>query len=280
MKRSSRPRPIRAATLAVILLALLALAACGGSGGQAAGTATPAPSTSSARWDYVVLGDSALQSPDGSSTVADAQARLIKRDVGADVKVKWYYYPGTTSARILYELRYNDSLRDAIRSAELVLFDVPVGALKNAVPFDWEAYQPLPGSPERFRKGMAEMLPGYERDARAIVKEIVALRGTSEASIRTIDLWQLGYPGFRELGVGSVMRDAWIRMNEAVNEAGKAQGVAVVDAYSAFMGPDGRTDPVAAGDILPDQMHLTDRGITRLAELLHQAGYAEIAPSQ
>lgn len=280
MKRSSRPRPIRAATLAVILLALLALAACGGSGGQAAGTATPAPSTSSARWDYVVLGDSALQSPDGSSTVADAQARLIKRDVGADVKVKWYYYPGTTSARILYELRYNDSLRDAIRSAELVLFDVPVGALKNAVPFDWEAYQPLPGSPERFRKGMAEMLPGYERDARAIVKEIVALRGTSEASIRTIDLWQLGYPGFRELGVGSVMRDAWIRMNEAVNEACKAQGVAVVDAYSAFMGPDGRTDPVAAGDILPDQMHLTDRGVTRLAELLHQAGYAEIAPSQ
>lgn len=280
MKRSSRPRPIRAATLAVILLALLALAACGGSGGQAAGTATPAPSTSSARWDYVVLGDSALQSPDGSSTVADAQARLIKRDVGADVKVKWYYYPGTTSARILYELRYNDSLRDAIRSAELVLFDVPVGALKNAVPFDWEAYQPLPGSPERFRKGMAEMLPGYKRDARAIVKEIVALRGTSEASIRTIDLWQLGYPGFRELGVGSVMRDAWIRMNEAVNEACKAQGVAVVDAYSAFMGPDGRTDPVAAGDILPDQMHLTDRGVTRLAELLHQAGYAEIAPSQ
>jgi hypothetical protein len=270
-------------TLALAVLLLLcasaAVTACGGSGGQAAGSAAPTASSRTTRWDYVVLGDSAFQAPDEVTTVADAQARLIKRDVGADTKVYWAYYPGTTSARVLDELRYNKPLREAIRTAEVVLFDVPVGQLKQTIPWDEVAYQPLPGSPQRYRKGMARMLVDYRKDARAIVNEIVSLRSPAEASIRSIDLWQMGYTGFRKLGVGTVMREAWLSMNKAVDQACAAQGVTVVDAYTAFMGPDGRTDPVAAGDILPDQMHLTDKGIAKLAELLHKEGYAEIAPT-
>jgi hypothetical protein len=265
--------------LAVLLLlwASAAAAACGGCGGQATGAPRPAASTSTARWDYVVLGDSAFAAPDDATTVAHAQARLIKRDFGVDTKVYWAYYGGSTSARIADELRYNKALREAIRSAEVVLFDVPVGQMKQVVPFDYEAYQPLPGSPERYRKGMARMLVDYRRDARTIVNEIVSLRSPSEASIRAIDFWQIGYSGFRELGVFAVMREAWLSMNKAVDEACAAQGVPVVDAYTAFVGPDGRTDPVAAGDILPDQIHLTDQGIAKLSELLHEEGYAEIA---
>ncbi len=270
-------------TIALVVLLLLCasalVTACGGSGGQAMGSAPPAASPSTAQWDYVVLGDSAFAAPDGSTTVAHAQARLIKRDLGVDTKVYWAYYPGTTSARIADELRYDKRLREAIRTAEVVLFDVPVGELKQTVPFDMTAYQPLPGSPERYRKGMARMLVDYRRDARAIVNAIVSLRSPDEASIRAIDLWQLGYPGFRKMGLGAVMRTAWLRMNRAVDEACAAQGVTVVDAYAAFMGPDGRTDPVAAGNILPDQMHLTDKGMATLAELLNEAGYAEIAPT-
>ena len=270
-------------TLALAVLLLLcasaAVTACGGSGGEAAGSAAPTASSRTTRWDYVVLGDSAFQAPDEVTTVADAQARLIKRDVGADTKVYWAYYPGTTSARVLDELRYNKPLREAIRTAEVVLFDVPVGQLKQTIPWDEVAYQPLPGSPQRYRKGMARMLVDYRKDARAIVNEIVSLRSPAEASIRSIDLWQMGYTEFRKLGVGTVMREAWLSMNKAVDQACAAQGVTVVGAYTAFMGPDGRTDPVAAGDILPDQMHLTDKGIAKLAELLHKEGYAEIAPT-
>ena len=263
----------------LLFVGAAALTACGGSGEQATGAAAATSSSSTAQWDYVVLGDSAFQTPDEATTVADAQARLIKRDVGADVKVYWAYYPGTTSARVLDELRYNKPLREAIRTAEVVLFDVPVGQLKQTIPWDEVAYQPLPGSPQRYRKGMARMLVDYRKDARAIVNEIVSLRSPAEASIRSIDLWQMGYTGFRKLGVGTVMREAWLSMNKAVDQACAAQGVTVVGAYTAFMGPDGRTDPVAAGDILPDQMHLTDKGIAKLAELLHKEGYAEIAPT-
>jgi len=265
----------------VVLLLLCAstvVSACG-SGGEATGAAAPTSSPSTAQWDYVVLGDSAFQAPDEATTVADAQARLIKRDVGADAKVHWYYFPGSSSAYVLMELRYNKPLREAIRTAEVVLFDVPVGQMKQTIPWDMVAYQPLPGSPQRYRKGMARMLVDYRKDAKAIVNEIVSLRSPSEASIRAIDFWQVGYSGFRELGVFAVMRKAWLRMNRAVDEACAAQGVPVVDAYTAFVGPDGRTDPVAAGDILPDQIHLTDKGIAKLAELLHEKGYEEIAPT-
>jgi hypothetical protein len=270
-------------TIALVVLLLLcasaAVRACGGSGGQATGSAAPTLSASTAQWHYVVLGDSAFAAPDPTNmtTVADAQARLIKRDLGVDAAVDWFYYPGSTSAYVLHQLRTSEALRKAISSADVVLFDVPVGQMKQTIPWDRAEYQPLPGSPERYRQGMARMLGDYRRDARAIVNEIVSLRSPAAASIRAIDIWQLGYPGFRKLGVGPVMREAWPRMNKAVDQACAARGVPVVDAYAAFMGPDGRTDPVAAGNVRPDQMHLTDKGIAKLAELLHRAGYAEIA---
>ena len=263
----------------LLFVGAAALTACGGPGEQATGSVAATSSPSTAQWDYVVLGDSAFQAPDEVTTVAETQAQLIKRDLGADVKVYWAYYPGTTSARVLDELRHNKSLREAIRTAEVVLFDVPVGQMKQTIPFDQTAYQPLPGTPQRYRRGMARMLVDYRRDARAIVAEIVSLRSPSAASIRAIDLWQVGYPGFRKMGLSAVMREAWLRTNKAIDRACAAQGVTVVDAYAAFMGRDGRTDPVAAGNILPDQMHLTDKGIATLAELLHKEGYAEIAPT-
>jgi hypothetical protein len=259
MKNPARYPAGGALLLLTALLVAGALAACGGSDTKATGSAAPTPVASTAQWEYVVLGDSAFAAPDDATTVAHAQARLIKRDFGVDAKVYWAYYPGTTSARVLDELRYDKSLREAIRSAEVVLFDVPVGQMKQVIPFDYKAYRPLPGTPKRYRKGMARMLVDYRRDARAIVEEIVSLRSPDEASIRAIDFWQVGYSGFRDMGLGAVMRAAWLRMNRAVDEACAAQGVPVVDAYTAFMGRDGTRDPVAAGDILPDQMHLTDK---------------------
>jgi lysophospholipase L1-like esterase len=83
-------------------------------------------------------------------------------------------------------------------------------------------------------------------------------------------------PTFRTMGLETLIRQEVRRLNQAVEQACAARGVTVVDAYTAFMGRDGRTDPVAAGTILPDQRHLSDKGITKLAVLLHKKGYAEI----
>jgi hypothetical protein len=75
---------MRSALAALIAIAALVVAARGGSSGPAATSAAPTPSRSAPQWSYVVIGDSALCGPD-DSTVADTQARLIKRDVGAGV---------------------------------------------------------------------------------------------------------------------------------------------------------------------------------------------------
>ena len=45
------------------------------------------------------------------------------------------------------------------------------------------------------------------------------------------------------------------------------------------MGPADTRDPIAASSVPPDQMHLTDKGIARLAKLLHEEGYAEVVPA-
>jgi hypothetical protein len=45
------------------------------------------------------------------------------------------------------------------------------------------------------------------------------------------------------------------------------------------MGPDGTTDPVAAGDVQRDERHLTDQGITTLAGLLRGLGYEKAGPT-
>jgi len=261
------------ALAALIAIAALFAAACGGSSGPAATSAAATPSPGAPQWSYVVIGSSALGGPD-DSTVADTQARLIERDVGAETTVDWF--PGSTSADVLDQLRDSGSLREAIRSAEVVLFDVPQGQIAQTCPWNMMDDRPRRASPERWRRGMERMLVDYRRDATDIVNEIVSLRSPDEASIRALIVWQMFVPTFRRMGLESVIRQEVGRLNQTVEQACAAQGVTVVDAYTAFMGRDGRTDPVAAGCVLPDQMHLSDEGITKLAALLHKTGYAEI----
>ena len=264
---------VRAELAALIAIAALFVAACGGSSGPATTTAAPTPSPGTPQWSYVVIGGPALGGPD-DLTVADTQARLIKRDVGAEATVDWF--PGSTSADVLDQLRNSESLREAIRSAEVVLFDVPQAQITETCPWNITDDRPRRAAPERWRRGMERMLVDYRRDAKDIVNEIVSLRGPDEASIRAVIVWQMFLPTFRQMGLGTVMRQEVRRLNQAVEQACAAQGVTVVDAYSAFMGRDGRSDPVAAGIVLPDQMHLSDKGIAKLAALLHKKGYAEI----
>jgi len=264
---------IMLARAALIATAALFVAACGGSSGPATTSAAPTPSPSTPQWSYVVIGCPALGGPD-DLTVADTQARLIKRDAGAEATVDWF--PGSTSADVLDQLRHSESLREAIRSAEVVLFDIPQGQITETCPWNMMDDRPRRASPERWRKGMERMLVDYRRDANDIVSEIVSLRRPDDASIRALIVWQMFVPTFRKMGLETVIRQEVRRLNQAVEQACAAQGVTVVDAHSAFMGRDGRTDPVAAGTVLPDQMHLSDKGITKLAALLHKKGYAEI----
>ena len=93
-------------------------------------------------------------------------------------------------------------MRAAISSADVIVFDVPIGELKDLCPWDGANYQPAPGTAEEYSACGATMVEGYAADARAIMDEITALTSPN-ALIRVINLWDFFYPRFQELGLAA-----------------------------------------------------------------------------
>lgn len=242
---------------------------------SAAAIATASPTRTSGDWTMVTISDSALGKGRGQDDVvaADAYARWIEQDLGVRVAVHPFFYGGSTSGFVLQQIRSNESLRDALRLADVIVFDVPMGEGKDLCPWDAARYRPGPGTPAEYRACGAKLVASYAADAAAIVDEIVSLRSPADVVIRTTDLWDLFYPTYQAMGLGTVTHDMFVALNAGLTRAAAAHGIPVAQARSTFMGPDGTTDPVAAGDVQPDELHLTDQGITKLAGLLRELGY-------
>ena len=75
------------------------------------------------------------------------------------------------------------------------------------------------------------------------------------------------------LGIYDTVRPAWQAMNQAVADAAARHEIPLVRADDAFTGPDGERDPVAAGDVLEDETHLTSQGGERLVDLIAALGF-------
>lgn len=269
------------------LMALMATALIVGACASTAGTPGPtgtrgAPSTTTGStattpsgWTMVTISDSALGTARGPADVAaaDAYAAWIQQDLGVQITVHPFYYGGSTSGFVLEKVRSDESLRAALGSADVIVFDVPIGALKDLCPWDAARYAPAPGTPAEYSACGAKMATSYAADSDAIVAEIVSLRSPADALIRTTDLWDFFYPTFQRMGLGSVTHDVYLAINAGLVRAAAARGIPVAQAHSRFMGPDGMTDPVAAGDVQSDELHLTDQGVATLARLLRELGY-------
>ena len=227
----------------------------------------------------VTISDSALGKGRGQDDVvaADAYAKWIEQDLGVRITVHAFFYGGSTSGFVLQKIRSDASLRAAVQSADVIVFSVPTGEGKDLCPWDSARYLPAPGSQAEYRACGAKMAESYAGDSEAIVAEIVSLRGPADALIRAIDLWDLFYPTYRTMGLGTVTHDMFVALNAALTRAAADHGIPVANARSTFMGPDGTTDPVAAGDVQPDERHLTNQGITKLAGLLRELGYAKVS---
>ena len=48
---------------------------------------------------------------------------------------------------MLQQIRSDESLRDALRSADVIVFEVPMGEAKELCPWDAARYAPAPGTP-------------------------------------------------------------------------------------------------------------------------------------
>jgi len=225
----------------------------------------------------VTISDSTLGVGQGDVAAAEAYADRIEQDLGVAVTVRSFFYGGSTSGQILSEVRTSTSLRDAIASADGILLDVPLGELKELCPWDDVSYAPGPGTPAEYAACGAEMATRYEADAGAIMDEIVALRRPAHALIRTTELWKPFYPTFESLGLGQVTHQNFLAIWAGLGRVAAAHSIPVAPAYEAFVGPNGTTDPVAAGEVSSDELHLTPRGAAKLAFLLRELGYDKAA---
>jgi lysophospholipase L1-like esterase len=261
---------IRGVRLVAMLVAVALPFGC--SGGPGTTPATPTASSSASTLTMVTLSDSAL-GLGGGVLAAQVYADLMAADLGVRIKITPLFYGGSSSGYVLDRIRSIPEVRAAISSADVIVFDVPIGELKDLCPWDGTHYQPAPGTADEYAACGATMVEGYAANATAIMDEIVSLRSPSDALIRTTNLWDFFYPRFQQLGLRDVTHQIYTNVNATLASAAADHGIPMADARRAFMGANGTDDPVAAGYIQTDELHVTQLGADRLGQLLFDLGY-------
>lgn len=265
------------AIAAAALVSLLPVSACGTSTPSAEGSAPGGAASSSASaapdWDLVLMGDSVLLQP--GPTI---ETRL-EGELGVNLRLSDWINPdrskyangGERSADLVARLRTDEKLRQDLRDAEIIVFDVPTGIVNDVCTGD-----PSTSTDVQTASCMDEAVALYTPDVEAVFEELVALRDPAQAMTRVTDVWQFLYPTFVAAGTYDVVRPRWQEMNKAVHDAAARYGIPVVQAYEEFSGPDGDRDPVASGDVQDDQFHLTQQGVDRFVDLLVSGGFAPV----
>jgi lysophospholipase L1-like esterase len=208
----------------------------------------------------------------------DAYAAGIERDLGVTVTVNGYWLGGYTSDQVLDIIQSDEVLRAALSSADVIVFEVPIGEVRSECPWDNVEWHPLPGTPTEWETCTARTATRNTANAGRILDAIVALRSPADALILASNLWENGYRDSLARGIEPQMRDMFTAANAGVAAAAASHGIPTADAWTAFMGPDGTTDPVATGDLLDDMTHLTPQGAAKLAALWRGLGYEKGRP--
>jgi lysophospholipase L1-like esterase len=229
-------------------------------------TSTPSVPT----WDIVLMGDSVWLQPEGR-----LQFRL-EEELGVDLVMHEWINPdiskhgengGERSGDLLVRLRTDQDLRQDLREAEIIGFDVPTG-----LTLDVCAGDPSTATRAEVKTCMDTAVKQYQDDVTAIFEEVVALRDPADAIIRSTTVWQFWMPTFKAAGTYDVMRPRWQAMNQATLRAAAQHNITVLPAYDTFSGPDGSRDPVAAGDLEGDEFHLSPQGVERFVDLFLASG--------
>lgn len=245
-------------------------------------TQAPAPTQPAAttvanqEWDYVVIGDSIvhcfLKSP------PNGYAGFLAKDL--DVRIKFHVWQrgGLSGEDMLDALRNNEKLRQDVRDAEVIIFDVPRGVFRAARRYMNGKFETC-GGPDN-QDCLRESLNTYKEHTDAIIAEIVSLRSPSDALIRTIDAYTY-WPVTESKAIGSfeVVNQYWQEANDYLIQVATENHIPVARTHEAFNGPNGDEDPVEKGYVEKDAIHPTEKGKQLMAEIMRAVGY-EYAPSE
>jgi len=214
--------------------------------GEATATTPDAPIA----WDYVALGDSLAVGVGARRGYVDRYAGHLCGDTGARIGVVNLGRSGQTSAHLLRSLRNDPSTRKALRGAEVVTFNIGINDLGHAR----RSYEDDTCGGEENEGCLRAAVGEVEGNWDAITEEILGLRSTDDAIIRTVGL---GYTP----NVDGVFEPYLAEVNRHISASAADEGVPYAEVR------------LGEGGMSPDGLHPEDEGHAAIAARLRGLGY-------
>ncbi len=216
---------------------------------------TRAKTSSRAAWDYVALGDSLAAGVGARRGYVDRFAEHLRNDTGARVRVANLGHSGQTSSQLLYALRNDAAMRRFIGGAEVVTLNIGINDLGHASRSYENGSCGGAHNEACLRKAVGEVEENWD----AVIEEILSLRSTKEAIIRTVGL---GYTP----RVDGVFEPYLAEVNHHIAASAADASIPYVEVR---LGGEGMS---------PDGVHPSDEGYRVIAERLRELGYEPLSP--
>ncbi len=232
-------------------------------------------------WDYTALGDSLATGFGASRGYVPRYEAHVETDTGAAVTPTNLGQNGWTSTQLLTALRTDSNFRSAVGRAEIVTLNIGGNDLRAAR----SSYKNKTCGGDNNQDCLRAAVTKLKANWDAITAEVLGLRSTSDAAVRTMDIynpyvktdktsdtWQ-NDGGLNDFQVFKPYVD---EVNRHIAATSTANNVPYGRVYLAFNGANGDEDPGAKRYLSRDRLHPNDTGHKIIAGELRKLGYAPL----
>jgi hypothetical protein len=283
MKKNEYPH-VRYYLFACLLVSLVILTAC-----KPAATADK-PFPDLKEWDLLILSDSS------NWGVGQYYAKLIEADMNVKVnlhdcwvdtlpilKVLQTLQSGGTWSSVVGDKSCQNPVTDLVKEAEvMVLFGNAVGSdspfgFDTCVQGGFEGKNKLAGfdtyKDKLLTSCSVEKWATYKTNLGLLIDEIDKIRESRPLILRMTDRYIPVHSMLQANGVDEVCTACVGAFSEAIRQVAEEHGVPIADTLAGFNRKGYMSDPVEAGYIGSDGVHISDKGAQFIATLLQQTGY-------
>lgn len=223
----------------------------------------------------MAYGDSLTSYPTADLGVIGTYARMVEEQFGVPVEVRDRTVRGISSTELLRAFASERARTDQIE-ADMILLAIPTSGWQEALQTvaGFEGRDPSDCGGDDNQQCLRDSLSGYKNDVKVIFSVLTANHDPSQTLIRVVDTYQLHVVDHLSSDTLQITNPYWREAQEFLEETAATYGIPVAQVYDEFMGPNGIDDPQDRGFVNADQMHPTEAGVLRIAELLHDLGYA------
>jgi len=215
--------------------------------------------------NYVVLGSSV------GTWWSPEYARCLEEDIRTPVNRRPYITANQTISGLLADIRTNPSLREDLRTADVITVGVGMYNIRRLVSPTGPrraGRQPNP-IPAAMDGAFEQLRVSYD----ALLTEVQSLGSAGNATIRTMNLYCPYAGAYRKTGVTGKALPYWMRFNGCLAGVSRAHGIPMADIFAAFNGADGSADPAERGLIAGDGLHPSSEGMKLIAAEFRKLRY-------